>query len=257
MPEAGEQSSMEMLNSLIKKSNGGILEFWVVLLTAALICIKYILLPENILDGDETTKSLMHKKNLFITIAYILVIIMAVFYINYNGYHTTCLKNTSKEMSSEAVYFLVMVSVFPWMSILGICYAVLNVLPGWKSPFSNTFGYFITMFMLGGQHMIDEILDIPNAKDEDEAIRLVLENNFGNLINDYTPNNIAEFRHIGSVIGASKLKTKPYLPGESVYNNIAKLIMLKDFIAEGIWFMLMGIFVVNITDNYISVEACI
>tara|TARA_Y100000768_G_scaffold387688_1_gene379809 strand:- start:283 stop:1050 length:768 start_codon:yes stop_codon:yes gene_type:complete len=248
-----EQSSMEILNKFIKKSKGGILEFWLMLFTVALICIKYIILPSNILS-DDVDKNMLRKRNFFITIAYFLAIIMLVFYINYTNYNETC--PSTDDMSGDAMYFIVMISVFPWLSIMGVCFAVLNVLPGWKSPFSNTFGYFITMFMLGGQHMINKILNIKDNDDENSAIKIVLENNFGNLINDYTPNNIEEFRKIGSDIGSAKLKTLSYSAAANDYNNIANLILLKDFIAEGIWFILMGLFVINITNSYVTEEAC-
>ena len=250
--ENNEKTSMEILNTFIKQSGGGILEFWLMIITVALICVKYILVPANILDSANT---MFQKRNLFITIAYFLVIIMLVFYINYTGYVTQC--KIKSDMSEEAMYFLVMISVFPWISILGICYAVLNMLPGWKAPFSNTIGYFITMFMLGGQHLINDILNITETNDDNLAIKLVLENNFSNLINDYTPNNITEFKKIGEQIGVAKLKTKPYASEMKKYNNIAKLILLKDYIAEGIWFILMGLFVINVSNGYVSESACV
>ena len=250
-----EQSSMDHLNAYIATNGSGVLEFWLMLLTVALVSIKYILLPEKPLD-EGADPDMMRKKNLFITVAYILVIILFVLYTNYTNYETTCgLKK--KDLSSQAMYYIIMISIFPWLSILGICFAILNVLPGWKAPFSNTFGYFITMFLLGGQHTINKILNISGTKDDNHAIKMVLQNNFTNLINDYTPDNVEEFRKIGTEIGSSKLKTKPYSSAEDDYNNIAKLIMLKDFIAEGIWFILMGLFIINVTNNYIDQNACV
>ena len=252
----GDVSSVEMFNAILDENGSGILEFWIMLLTVALVCTKYILLPSQPLD-ESTNPSMMRKKNIFITVAYILAIILFVTYINFNNYKSVCSVGKGDDLSSDAMYFIVMISVFPWLSILGICFAILNVLPGWKAPFSNTFGYFITMFLLGGQHMVNEILNISETKDENKAIQLVLENNFGNLINDYTPANIEEFRKLGSDVGAAKLKTKPYSSAVETYNNIAKLILLKDYIAEGIWFVLMGLFVVNLTNNYVGTQACL
>ena len=248
-----EQSSIDILNNFIKKSKGGILEFWLMIFTVALVCVKYILLPTDILS-ENVDKTMFKKRNLFITVAYILSIILFVFYTNYNDYKSSC--PSTDELSSEALYFLVMISVFPWLSIFSICFAILNVLPGWKSPFSNTFGYFITMFMLGGQHTINKILNIKDNDDENSAIKLVLENNFSNLINDYTPNNIDEFRKIGSDIGSAKLKTKTYASATEDYNSIAKLILLKDYISEGLWFILVGLFVINVTNSYVNEQAC-
>lgn len=250
-----DQTSMDKLNEYIATKGSGVLEFWLLLLTIALICIKYILLPPKPLD-EKNNPDMMRTRNLFITIAYILVIILFVLYTNYTNYKTTCgMKN--KDLSSQAMYYIIMISIFPWLSILGICFAILNVLPGWKAPFSNTFGYFITMFLLGGQHTTNKILNISGTKDDNDAIKMVLQNNFTNLINDYTPANFEEFRKIGTEIGSAKLKTVPYSEKEDDYNNIAKLILLKDFIAEGIWFILMGLFIINVTNNYIDQNVCV
>ena len=102
-----------------------------------------------------------------------------------------------------------------------------------------------------------EILDITETNDDNSAIKLVLQNNFSNLINDYTPNNIGEFKKIGEQIGVAKLNTRPYAKASEKYNNIAKLILLKDYIAEGIWFILMGLFVINVSNGYVSESACV
>ena len=42
--ENHEKNSMEILNTFIRQSKGGVLEFWLMIITVALICIKYILL---------------------------------------------------------------------------------------------------------------------------------------------------------------------------------------------------------------------
>ena len=36
-------------------------------------------------------------------------------------------------------------TLFPWVFIFGIMYLMITIFPGWLSPFSNTFGYGVTL----------------------------------------------------------------------------------------------------------------
>ena len=246
---AEEKSSVELLKEYLDKSGTGEMEFWLFILTCALVATKFVLLPkDNIIEkGSE----IIMKGN-FATIIYFCILVSLAGYFNFVKYKKRCCENypdTPCELESEKMYFIFMISFFPWVSIMGLCFAVLNLLPGWKAPFSNTFGYFITMFMLGGQRKFNKILIL----NTDTNIKNILESNFTNLINDYTPNNINELEHLA---GNKRLGTETMADAHELYTEIAKLILLKDYISESIWFILMGLFVINISNNYISVNAC-
>ena len=145
----GDVSSVEMFNAIIDENGSGILEFWIMLLTVALVCTKYILLPSQPLD-ESTNPSMMRKKNIFITVAYILAIILFVTYINFNNYKSVCSVGKGDDLSSDAMYFIVMISVFPWLSILGICFAILidSLIKSSPNPLDLNFGFIYNSFII-------------------------------------------------------------------------------------------------------------
>ena len=42
-----------------------------------------------------------------------------------------------------------------------------------------------------------------------------------------------------------------------IYNDVARLIIMKDYIAEFIWYILTGILVINMTTNFILEQNCV
>ena len=67
---------------------------------------------------------------------YILFLIVGEYYIN--------LMLTNDLCGSNQYGVALTVTLAPWLLIFGILNVILMVFPGWLSPFSNTFGYFIT-----------------------------------------------------------------------------------------------------------------
>ena len=44
---------------------------------------------------------------------------------------------------------------------------------------------------------------------------------------------------------------------KKIYNDVARLIIMKDYIAEFIWYILTGILVINMTTNFILEQNCV
>ena len=161
-------------------------------------------------------------------------------------------------------YLVFLSTVFPWLSIFGLLLTFLTVMPGWKSPFSNTFGYIIVVYLMNGQ---GKLLSLLNNKNNDTALKEIIEDNFTNLFNDFGPENIGKLKRINQLKSQQSEGKGVFLDYNSSqgvtgkikkkYNEVARLIIIKDYIAETIWYLLTGFLVINITNNYIMEQGCI
>ena len=107
--------------------------------------------------------------------------------------------------------------------------------------------------MQGKEKLID-LLDKNPARANKTLSRLV-EDNISTLINDYGPENLGRLKSLNSIESVFyKYDTDAH---KKKYNEIAKLIMIKDYISEAIWYILSGILVINITNNYILEQTCL
>ena len=165
-----------------------------------------------------------------------------------------------------------------WMTIIpntlmfGLLITIFSFAPGWKAPFSNTFGYLFAY--MGGARKIfmDMILNkeysgskgrkkktqqgggcVTKHGDESHYKKPLIQEIYDNpslMINEITPNNFDTFmsemynnRIIGK--GASKCFAKLY-----------KLVALKDNISELVWFLLVGSLVITTAYNALQNISC-
>ena len=91
---------------------------------------------------------------------------------------------------------------------------------------------------------------------------MVIKDNASNIINDYGPENIGRLKNLHNV--KKVFKQYPIEGNGQVdkqiraeYNELAKLIIMKDYIAEFVWYILTGILVINMTTNFILEQNCI
>ena len=89
----------------------------------------------------------------------------------------------------------------------------------------------------------------------------VISNNTTVLINEYGSENIGKLKQLNKIRGNSS----PFIPydgngndiNKKKYNKVARLILIKDFISEFVWYILTGFLVISITTNYILEQNCI
>ena len=127
-------------------------------------------------------------------------------------------------------------------------------MPSWKSPFSNTFGYIITIYFMQGK---TKLLSLIDKSKQSDALTMVIKDNASNIINDYGPENIGKLTLLNNVNNTFKKYDPNDKPTRSKYNDVAKLIIMKDYIAEFVWYILTGILVINMTTNFILEQNCI
>ena len=223
--------------------------YWFLVVTVITFIARIISIPNGILDKtspqDPGFNSFMDK---IITIIYISIVIMVMVYFN-----TAAIKDKCGPDANSS-YLVFLTTFFPWLSIFGMLYTFLLVMPSWKSPFSNTFGYIITIYFMQGKSKLLSLID-NNSKDA--ALTTVIKDNASNIINDYGPENIGKLKILSKVQKIFKEYKQEDKASRSKYNDVARLIIMKDYIAEFVWYILTGILVINMTTNFILEQNCI
>jgi len=176
---------------------------------------------------------------------YILLLIVGEFVINLNLTNTMCGTN----QYGTAVF----ITLFPWLFIFGLLYAVLSVFPGWLAPFSNTFGYGFSK-LFGLSNLFNDILKakIDLGKDEGPAGE-ALEHIYSDkslLINEITQSNIDRFwTNMKSIF-------KPSSYTDENKETLLSFVRMKDTVSEYIWYMLTGTLVTSVSYNYVVNKGC-
>ena len=218
--------------------------YWFLVVTTITFIASVISIPNGILDKtDQAFNSFADK---IITIMYIFVVIMVMVYFNTSTIKKKC------GVDANASYLVFLTTFFPWVSIFGMLYTFLLVMPSWKSPFSNTFGYFITIYFMQGKTKLISLL-----KGGEDAVKIVIKDNISNIINDYGPENIGKLKKLAETDGKHWQSYGPGNKERQKYNDVARLIIMKDYIAEFVWYILTGILVINMTNNFILEQNCI
>jgi len=131
---------------------------------------------------------------------------------------------------------------------------VLNVFPGWKSPFSNTLGYLLVNVL--GKVFLNKtsssaLLDILKNPGNNKLLRRVYKNP-AMMINEITPGNFDLF--------INKLRSEQSVLKEGVtkgqLSTLYNLVVIKDNIASFIWYILTGILVIQNSQAYINSIKC-
>jgi hypothetical protein len=139
----------------------------------------------------------------------------------------------------------IMITLVPWVFIFGSLILLLNLFPGWKSPFSNTFGYILTKIM-GIQKVFNNIL-VSDSKNKMLA-KLYEDNSL--MINEITPSNFEDFwQHF----------TKSNLlnnTANTYKNQLYNLVKMKDIVSETIWYLLSGNIILSVGENYLTTMKC-
>ena len=183
---------------------------------------------------------------------YIGIVISMMYFINSEKVKEHCQRKNINELWREVFIS----TLLPWLSIFCVMYVLLLTFPGWKQPFSNTFGYFIVMFLMGGKAKLLSILG-DDSKDDDNTVsfKRILRNEEHLLINDFGAENIDKFPEL--VESHSKRFKKAEGDALKTYNDLSRLIIIKDYISEFLWFYLTGLFVVTLTNTYINQIVCL
>lgn len=168
---------------------------------------------------------------------YLVVVIVSQFFIN--------LKTTNNICGFNQPVVALMTTLFPWIFIFGSLFVLLMIFPGWKSPFSNTFGFLVAKIS-GIQTLFNKML-VPESSNK--TIAQVYEDN-SLIINEITPSNFNDFWLNFSKGGFFNKEANKYK------NQLYNLVNLKDIVSETVWYLLTGNVILSVTENYLTNIKC-
>jgi hypothetical protein len=213
----------------------------------ALLTFIYSMLNYNQRKGLVDNPANTSKKYF---IGYILLVFITQLYANISLASSKCGANQG------AIPFIA--TIIPWLFMFGSLTMILAIFPGWISPFSNTFGYFAALIS-GVNNLINDIF-LPYSKskvpekNQDNPAQMALAHIYGKkslMINEITPSNFNYFWSSMKSLFRSGVENNKQLK-ESLYN----VIVLKDVVAEFMWYILGGLLVSSISYNYIITSDC-
>jgi hypothetical protein len=166
----------------------------------------------------------------FVDIAFIAVMGVSMYFINAEIMKSRC--------GSASVSTVVTATVVPWVIMFGTIVAILHFLPGWKQPFSNTVGY-VGALMADGHQKIIALVD-----DKSDMFKYILESP-ALLINQFSLLNFNDsISKVASTTDAAKIMK---------FRNI---ILLKEILAEMMWYLLVGFIIITTSYNIILNYKC-
>jgi len=180
-----------------------------------------------------------------LSLIYVILVVGSQLYINVRNSSTLC--NNTPQIVTSFIY-----TIIPNFFILGFIMVIMKVLPGWKSPFSNTIGYFI-VYMLGVGGTFSDLLKEgkTGGVDMGALIQKICDNK-AIIINEITPYNFELFLN---KMNKDKLLKSGYRK-KSAYNKLWEFVVLKDSIAEFMWIGLCGALVISTTFNALMEITC-
>ena len=208
---------------------------WFFIITTIYFVIKYYL-------SDPTQSKIYFG-------IYIVLIIIGEYIINLSLTETMC--------GSQQWNTALLVTLIPWIVIFGLLNIFLMIFPGWLSPFSNTFGYGVAKLM-GLGNVMDNLfkLETEPVEKDNKVIAEALGHIYSDkslLINEITTSNFDNFWKImtplfkSDVVGQKAIDLK---------TQLKSYIILKDNVAEYIWYMLTGGLVTSGGYNYVVNAGC-
>jgi hypothetical protein len=179
------------------------------------------------------------------TMIYFLLLLIMQYSVNVSNLQDRC----GTIPHGSAIIF----TIIPWLFIFGLLYVCLIIFPGWRAPFSNTFGYAMASVAGVKKLMMNDILEDENVLKSKNVkdlldVREDIYTDPGLLINEITPDNFDKFW--------TKMKPIFRKTADEHKNALLKLVHLKEVVADFIWFVLGGAFTISVSYSNISSVPC-
>ena len=237
--------------SKISNINPSLAIIWFIITTILYGIFKYFVgLKKNFKDESDPTnlKLLLY--------GYLLFTILSELFIN--------LDLTKKMCISPQFNTAIFITVIPWALIFTTLIVILNMFPGWLAPFSNTFGYGLTIIM-GIKSIFNLIIEVDNTLDanttqtnnsnsKSKFVKSALQyitTDKSILINEITEQNFETFWKNMEPIFKSNVAND-----ENLKMQLYNLVRVKTITSEVIWYILTGVLIVSISFNNILNTNC-
>ena len=135
--------------------------------------------------------------------------------------------------------------VLPWVIMVGGTIALIRNFPGWIQPFSNTFGYMVALVpSLGATQKLVAILSPENSS----LLKLITQDP-NLLLNQFSTTRFEEI--------IQKLTQEGVVSGTpEAVDSFKSIVVLKDGIAEFIWYFLVGSVALTTSYNFMMNTVC-
>ena len=189
------------------------------------------------------------RSNTIATIVYMLLMIGGQYILN--------LSLTSEMCGQANPSAAFAITAIPWTMIFGLMTIALTIFPGFLSPFSNTLGYLITKIAgLDGEMEKNLRPDANTDSMDNDTISLVralehIKGDYSLFINEIGISNIVDSDKWASL-------SKIFNPkiGPAFRSTIGSFLIMKDVVAEMIWYLLTGSFVTSVSYNALVSRGC-
>ena len=180
---------------------------------------------------------------------YFSCVIMTMYIVNMNMIQSNCGSPGSNGL-------VLKVTFLPWILMFVPMVILLYLFPIWKQPFSNTFGYMVTYLAIGAGPLI-QLLQ-PKETEGMTALHNVYDSPFV-LINQFTVQNFpTAFHELKDIFNPDiqALMAEPNWMQQPSIQPFYKMILLKDIISQGLWYLLAGSVVVTKSFQMITSAGC-
>jgi hypothetical protein len=177
------------------------------------------------------------KKNLGWNIGFLVFIMIIMGFVNDSLMSSLCNGNSNTGVVAYA-------TLPTWIIMFGLMICMITVFPGWKSPFANTFGYFL-LVLSGYKSKLETYIH----NEIDVKYNYIYKNPLI-IINEFDPSNV------NMALDTETIKTIFKLDTEESRNLIIKLVLFKDLVSEFMWFILTGMIIITVSYNIISSNNC-
>jgi len=223
-----------------KKEENGMISAWLSLAifgvaTLVFFFARYYAVDRHI-NGSATTRMVL-------SILYFLIVIGIQLVANIKN--TAILCNGSPQTNTAIIYTLL-----PNFFIFGTIIILLNILPGWKAPFSNTIGYGL-VWLRGVSDAFSDILAPAKNTSGSKLIDKICQDH-SIVINELTPTNF--FAFLGRM-AKDGLLVKGWKNSPAMF-RLWEDLAIKNLFAEMIWYGLTGALVISTTYNSLLDITC-
>ena len=176
------------------------------------------------------------------TLGYLIVIVLVQLAFNFSNAQAVC------NGSAQNLFSVLMYTFIPNFLVLGSVIALTSAFPGWLSPFANTFGYLF-ISCLGLSRTFNALV-----ADKGNALLTKICADHSLVINEMTPDNYTDFMK-SLANGKTSILDADYST-KAEYNELYKLVVIKDLIAEYIWYVMAGFLTISISSHSIANIQC-
>jgi hypothetical protein len=195
---------------------------------------------------------------------YLVLVLVSQIGLNINYLATKC----GGSMTTN-LFIALLFTIIPWLLMFGVLIAVLIMFPGFKSVFSDVIGYYVVYSSANeifSKILIDSSINDAmqgsseeNKKNMQVAAELITKmvGNKSMLINELNPNNFLSIWNTLKPLMVKEFTDDTSEDTMKIKQELLDLVVLKDNIGEGFWYIYTGILVSSIVYYNLSSRGCV